>query len=416
MKINNSNGRYSNYIAGILVFVLLFIFMGFLIGCWGSCSYEQEGPLSVFPLNQDINAGNINDEPAAQSPDTWQLDTVAGTWTVTNAEFYNSSGDLLVDMISGEGQFPLCFGEGYYFNFTVETHGGYSPCDFDPYNYVEIKQCKRPDVYNRYMIYYDHLVWGTEPIAYGVCTEIWEGIIPVDQCVSLDSNHKPDCSGELNKRVSVKLKSAWQGCCLPEQCFVCYDKWWGLDTEKGTLEILPYGMGDISTFIFDLCYDSGATVGSIFVHSVGGYTPKDDDTLTIKQEKTGDTYSLYTLENIQWFEYDDVADYDATVFDGILTLDEFTELVECCGAIFVGVVSIGDAVFDETGQPTTSIKLVSNHVPVGCCPDKTLGKMVDVTLVSEWEGCGQVSQEFTYMLVHKNNISGVPNSRYFIAG
>jgi hypothetical protein len=417
MKLNNSNKRYSIYIAGILVFVLLFIFMGVIIGCWGNCSYEQEGTPSVFPPNLDIDTGNINSEPAAQSPDTWQLDTDYGTFTIVKAGFYNSTGDLLVDLISKDGQFPLCFGQGYYFNFTVETYGGYSPCELAPYryNYVEITQCKRFNVYNNYKIYYDYTVWTELPN--GDCTDTWEGIIDVDQCISLDSNHKPDCSGELNKKVKVKLKTAWQGCHLPEQCFYCYKEWRCLDTEKGTLEILPYGLANPNT-ILDLCYESGDVFGTLFVHSVGGYSPKDDDILTIEQEKDGETYALYDLKDVLWTEYDEVSDYDATVFGGILDLDDFTLLVDCCGSLFVGEVTIGSNVFDQqSGQAIPGFELASNHVPAGCCPStKTLGKLVNLTLVSEWEGCGQVSQEFTLMLVHKNNISGVPNSRYFIAG
>lgn len=445
MKINNSNERYSNYIAGILVFVLLFIFMGFLIGCWGSCSYEQEGPLVVFPLNLDFDTGDISDEPAAQSPETWELDTVAGTMTILDAGFYNSSGDLLVNMTSGTGQFPLCIpdDEGYYFNFTVETHGGYTPSDFNPHNYIEICQFKWSNTYYKYRLYYDYLDWGTEPIDFGICTEIWEGIIPVindaehtlkrldcsvlppswveTDCIIFDSNHEPDGSGTLNKWVTVQLKSSWQGCMLQSQRFVFKDTWYCLNTEPGDLEILPYGI-KASSFVLDLCYKYGDTISSIFVYSKGGYSPDDDDNITLSQIKTGSVYSLYKLSDVDWIEYDEVSDYDLFIEDNGITLAEFTDFVGCGKSLFVGTVSFGDNIIqiDELNVetdlvPGSYMKFSSNHVPVGVCPDKTLGKEVDVTFESKWTGCGQVSQEFTLMLVHKNNISGVPNSRNFIA-
>ncbi len=435
MKLDNSNKRYSNYIAGILVFILLFILMGFLIGCWGCSTNEKVGAPSVFPLDSNFNTGNINREPAAQGPETWNLDTVRGTLTVTDAGFYNDNGDLIVNMTAGflGGQFPLCIDvtDGYYFNFTVKTTGGYSPYDDIACNYIEILQWKwSANVYNKYKLTYNANDW--IPALPDGCFDVWEGIIPViddddhelyirkkvdchwtwveTDCMTFESNHAYDCSGTLCKEVDVKLKTLWSGCRLPEQSFCCVRNWDNLDTECGEMIIMPYGIYDSSTFLFDLCYEPGDVIGTIYLSVKGGYRPCDEDIFTISQIKTGSVYSVYKLDNITW------APYELSVHGEIDSIYHD----ECCEEVFVGTINFVDEVIlindDGTEVPKTVMKLASNHPPLGCYPYcEDLNKMVTVTFESKWEGCCLTSQEFTYMLVHKNNISGVPNSRNFIA-
>jgi hypothetical protein len=443
MKLNNSNKRYSNYIAGILVLTLLFILMGFLIGCWGCCTNEKVGTPSVFPLNSNFNTGNINREPAAQSPQSWFLDTERGTLTVTDAGFYDINDALIVNMTSGAGQFPLCItkSDGYYFNFTVETCGGYSPFDIDPYdlcNYIELKQCKWPDTWHKYRLHYtaDNWTW----IGSDTCCDFWNLTVHVDadhyleemvswcnwqetDSICFESNHPADdCSKTLCKEVDVKLKTLWSGCLFEEQSFCCVRKWYNLDTECGTMTILDKGIHDIDEFEFDLCYDAsqGLVIGHIFLHVEGGYRPNDNDNITFVQSKGTDVYQLYRLEDtITWYEYDDP---DAVaIFDSYFDAGELDAYVDgCCETVFVGVIKFEDQIIgidDVAGVPeaVTSMKFASNHPPLCCYGDFTLDKEVEVIFESEWEGCCLEPQEFTYMLVHKNNISGVPNSRNFIA-
>ncbi|MFX1344019.1 MAG: hypothetical protein ACFFBC_03010 [Promethearchaeota archaeon] len=425
MKINNSNGRYSNYIAGILVFVLLFIFMGFLIGCWGCSSYEKVGAPLVFPLDSSYNVGNIKDEPAAQSRSWSPFDTVAGTLTVTEAGFYDINNVLIVNMTEGTGQFPLCISklDGYYFKFKVETCGGYSPADYC--NYIELSQFKWPDVWNLYRLHFTSVDWS--PGFDAGCCDIYELEVHIDtnhyleeklgwcnwqstDSICFESNHDPeDQLPDLGKEVDVKLKMGWQGCYLQSQTFCCDETWCDLDTEKGSMTYIDnYGIF-ADDFAFELCYHDGDILGDIYIHSVGGYTPSDDDLIKISQYKDGDGLyqGIYELTNVTWSRWVGTFDDDPMLFalsDG------------CCEEVFIGEIAfvygqviLGTDLMDE-------IELDSNYPPDGCCPGWDLDKPVTVEIVSKWQGCGQQLQEFTYMLVHKNNISGVPNSRYFIAG
>jgi hypothetical protein len=435
MKLDNSNKRYSKIIAGILVIVTLSIFMAVIIGFWGSSTNEQEGVPSIFPLNSNFNSG-IN-EPTAKGPITWDdvFDTERGSFRILEAGFYDSSDTLIVDLEAGTGQFPLCIEDtdGYYFNFLVEAVGGYIPSDFNPCDYIELYQYKwyglcDTDLLYKYKIYFDASDWVEELI--GICWSEWRGIIPVDNikekvagswvdtnCMKFDSNHKPDCSGTLDKWVTVKLKASWEGCNLPAQTFCCWKKWYCLDTECGSISyVQDYGIL-AQDFLFDLCYDStNSLIGTIYMHVVGGYTPCDDDTVTIWQEKPDGTLyqGIYQLSDVSWTEYE-VAVHGAD--------PEIEALMAgCCETVWVGTINFGadpillDEDGDGTFETTTALmKLDSNHPPM-CAPDKFLDKWVSVTFESKWQGCGLPSQEFTYMLVHKNLFPESPTpDKNFIA-
>jgi hypothetical protein len=277
-----------------------------------------------------------------------------------------------------------------------------------------------PDLLHKYRVYYDKADWGTPVI--GDCFEEYTLIADIDNikekvdsdwidrtCMHFDSNHKPDCTGILDKWVSIKLKASWKGCNLPDQTFCCYKTWYCIDTEKGSLELVDnYGIFDPS-FIFDICYDPSQTIGTLYMHSVGGYTPKDIDTITIKQEKSdGTLYSgIYEISSVIWEEYSGVLG-DDPIIDALMD--------GCCETVYVGTVTFepGQTLLDGAVMgPNDKLKLHANHPPAGyCCPDIDLDKWVSVDFESKWEGCGLADQEITYMLVHKNNISGIPNSRF----
>jgi hypothetical protein len=408
MKLDNSNRRYSDIVAWILVFALLSIFMGTLIGCWGNCIYEEEGALLAFPLNREdkivsFYCGKYNDEPAAQTSEVLEVDTVRGSMTYEEAGFYNSTDDLIVDLITKSGQFPLCIleSEGYYFNITVNVTGGYSPADVGWCDYIQLKQYKAGtwDLLHSYKIYYDDVNWTL--ITEGVCSDLWRLHVVVDKNMCFESNNKWDCSGTLGKWVSVKLKSSWEGCPLETQEFCCSKTWYCLDTEKGDIELLNMGIFD-GSFEFELCYDfeENEILGYIYAHVTGGYEPFNQDTLSIWQEKPDGTYisGLYELSNIEWKEYDQL-------IHGVIP--ELAELIDgCCETVYIGEVSFGETIL-ENGQDSVMMKFDANHPPP-CCTDKELDKPVLVELESIWTGCGQLSQTFTYMLVHKNNIFRSP--------
>jgi hypothetical protein len=426
MKLDNSNRRYSDIIAWILVVALLSIFMGIFIGCWGNCINEKKGAELAFPFDYEdqilsFDTGNFHDELAAQTSPIMGVDTQTGSLDYIEASFYNYTDDLIVDMtVFGGGQFPLCIpawddllGVGYYFNITVNVTGGYSPVDVGWCDYIQLKQYKcgpGSELLHTYKIYYDaSSAW--DLIEVGVCWDIWRLHIVVDQDICFESNHKWDCTGTLNKWVTAKLKSSWEGCPLTSQQFCCCKKWYCLDTEKGEMNLLNLGIFD-PAFKFDLCYDENDDIlGYIYLHVSGGYEYLNIDKLTIWQEKPDGTYisGLYELSDITWDEYDEpigVNTYIDSLMDG------------CCETVFVGTVNLGSDIIllDETGAQvgtTTVMKFESNHPPPCCWPPRdNLDKFVKVKLESDWTGCGQVSQTFTYMLVHKNNISRVPNSRF----
>ncbi|MFX0003406.1 MAG: hypothetical protein ACFE9J_07975 [Candidatus Hermodarchaeota archaeon] len=435
MKLVNSNKRYSSIIAGILVFVLLSIFMAFLIGCWGNAINEQNGFQTSFNgsfITPDC--GDINHEPVPKIREWVGLDTATGSLTVDDFTFRDGSNAVVVD-IDGpapKGEFPLCIGldQGYYFEIIVDSCGGYHPCMIGDLegdggccgHYITLWQ---DGCFNQYRISLDindpnNWVPTTDPSACE-CGTVWKGTFAVevckvekktspctwekwDTCIKLFSNHPPcDMNTYWGKWVNVKINSVWCGCNLPSQCFLCCAEYNGLDTACGTFYMildLPWVEGSSiydSAYVFPLCIkDADVSLWGITVTVTGCYYP-GVSYLTIFQEKV--TQVSQFPENIE------------IVWDAGVLVDD---TCPCLGMVYTGTFNVDDSLDlldEQTGEPipgTGMIKLDSNHIPCGIGP-ADLDKWVSVDFSTTWHGCA--SQTFEELLVHKIDVSGVPNTR-----
>jgi hypothetical protein len=119
---------------------------------------------------------------------------------------------------------------------------------------------------------------------------------------------------------------------------------------------------------------------------IGGYHPDGLSEIEITQDKDGQTIAGGVIK-IKWVE-------------------DTTFVPSCCNekryiAIFY-IPPVCDQDFDK-------ICLYSNlNLELNTY---SLGKVVDVDFEFKWKGCDNEDQKFEYILVHKNYVSGVPNSR-----
>jgi len=182
--------------------------------------------------------------------------------------------------------------------------------------------------------------------------------IPLKELIAQESSSEfpEERSGEISEDAAVEVCDAP----VPNGGYLgCFD------TEPGTLEVI-YEV--LPTDPLPLCIDN-AYLDDFYVtvRSIGGYSPKCAVVL-LDQNKGGDCW------------------------EGIINVD-WTEMAVggCpCAVDYTFTFSV-----DEP------ICLDSNHLPKGFDQSVTLDKWVNVWYCSTWEGCHEVTQEFSVLLAHK---------------
>ena len=235
MKLDNSNKRYSNIIAGILVIVGLSIFMAFFIGFWGNGISEQNGCRDSF---EESISGNNKIESIAQTG-FWQVDVEKGTMDNVQVS-WDSSYDLKICTTMDDIE---------QWWLEIDVYGGYDPCELCD-NYFHIYQEKPDGILIQGIYLIDPLSFHWEEVGTsGPCNAkvtwrltfgdgdlstddviLWKDVdgdlstddlIPIT-CMIFDSNRKPFCTSHchLDKFVTFDLSTCWQGCPCPTQRFV----------------------------------------------------------------------------------------------------------------------------------------------------------------------------------------------------
>jgi hypothetical protein len=189
-------------------------------------------------------------------------------------------------------------------------------------------------------------------------------------------------AGEYND-VPVAKCSEWLGPFESEKGSITYilqafnkdsSKWDDIESDY----ILPLCLKDTADMNTD---DLDMEVAGLRVLAIvrGGYTAVEcTSEIEFKQKKKGEPADIAKAK-IEWG-------------DGTKQGD--------CSTHFVGWIDVDVA-------DTEVIELHATQSPCG----KDLKKNIYIKVCAKWTGCSQVSQQFKQILVHKNCIFGVPNSR-----
>ena len=182
--------------------------------------------------------------------------------------------------------------------------------------------------------------------------------IPLKELISHESSSDipEEKSGEVSDKAAVEVRDV----SVPEGGYLgCFD------TEPGTLEVIEEVL---PVDPLPLCIDDAYLANyHVIVRSIGGYSPKSAK-IFLNQMKGDDCW------------------------EGVINADwTYTTVPGCpCAVDYTFTFSV-----DEP------ICLDSNHLPEGFDQTVTLDKWVEAWYCSLWEGCHEVSQEFTVILAHK---------------
>jgi hypothetical protein len=137
----------------------------------------------------------------------------------------------------------------------------------------------------------------------------------------------------------------------------------------------------------------------------GGYLPDKKDWIRICG-----SIRYPVLDNYGWI----VLDQDKTPEGGIILMTEMEVIQDATLPCCCYYVNISGFVL----YCNQEIHLDSNHHPTGCQIvengpgyDGDLDKLVELDIITNWEGCHLDKQEFRIILTQKNYFSGIPNSR-----